>query len=250
MNLRCAIFQLEKDIASSEHGACSLVTRCKSNHVQYPVFKLSDIIDTESSRLYERGCNECLNDRNSISLACVLARCKPQLRSPLHWNKVIKMSAAEQQQNWDTNHLADLLVTFCRLDDPLMWGARGLPRFDPAYTRWVLTAEDICFTNPIYSYFFRLGERPPNSRSLIFHWRVRGKKFPPQLCSGPSKNCTRYLCPLDGIFRFSQQCLESVLFQAPSAADCDPRWSLALHLSHAIDTNALDSLRWMRSVLR
>ncbi|GAQ89888.1 lysoglycerophospholipid O-acyltransferase [Klebsormidium nitens] len=55
------------------------------------------------------------------------------------------------------------------LDDPLMWGARGLPRFNPANTRWVLTAEDICFTNPVYAYFFRLGQCIPIRRGAGVH---------------------------------------------------------------------------------
>ncbi|KAL3637378.1 hypothetical protein CASFOL_018546 [Castilleja foliolosa] len=43
------------------------------------------------------------------------------------------------------------------LDDPVMWGFKGFPITDADSGRWVLAAEDICFKNPIYSYFFRLG---------------------------------------------------------------------------------------------
>lgn len=43
------------------------------------------------------------------------------------------------------------------LDDPLLWGFRGFPSFDPKLARWVLAAEDICFKNSLLSYFFRLG---------------------------------------------------------------------------------------------
>ena len=44
-----------------------------------------------------------------------------------------------------------------RLDDPLMWGIKGF-KCDPKKARWTLAAEDICFTNPVFSYFFRLGQ--------------------------------------------------------------------------------------------
>jgi hypothetical protein len=143
-------------------------------------------------------------------------------------NKVIKMSAVERTQIEDTNHLGDLLIAFCRLDDPLMWGAHGLPRFDPAFTRWVLTAEDICFTNPVYSYFFRLGERSRNSRSLIFHWRVRGEKTPPSCGLSENFNQTsvsfgwyvQILTTVPGISPLSSTSSDQ---SAPSAADCDLR---------------------------
>ncbi|KAL2635346.1 hypothetical protein R1flu_006825 [Riccia fluitans] len=50
------------------------------------------------------------------------------------------------------------------LDDPLMWGIKGLPITDPKLSRWTLTAEDICFTNTLFSYFFRLGKCLPVRR--------------------------------------------------------------------------------------
>ncbi|XP_073390283.1 N-acylphosphatidylethanolamine synthase isoform X2 [Physcomitrium patens] len=50
------------------------------------------------------------------------------------------------------------------LDDPLMWGIRGLPLADPKRCRWTLAAEDICFTNVFFSYFFRLGKCIPITR--------------------------------------------------------------------------------------
>lgn len=50
------------------------------------------------------------------------------------------------------------------LDDPLMWGFKGFPTCDAKLQRWVLSAEDICFKNPIYSYFFRLGKCIPITR--------------------------------------------------------------------------------------
>ncbi|KAJ7298370.1 hypothetical protein O6H91_Y001600 [Diphasiastrum complanatum] len=56
------------------------------------------------------------------------------------------------------------LLCLPRLDDPLMWGFRGFPISNPKLSRWILTAEDICFTNPIYSYFFRLGKCIPITR--------------------------------------------------------------------------------------
>ncbi|BBN04524.1 monolysocardiolipin acyltransferase [Marchantia polymorpha subsp. ruderalis] len=55
------------------------------------------------------------------------------------------------------------------LDDPLMWGMKGLPITDPKLSRWTLTAEDICFTNPIFSYFFRLGKCLPVRRGAGIH---------------------------------------------------------------------------------
>ncbi|KAG0587953.1 hypothetical protein KC19_2G204100 [Ceratodon purpureus] len=50
------------------------------------------------------------------------------------------------------------------LDDPLMWGIRGLPLADSKLCRWALAAEDICFTNAFFSYFFRLGKCIPVTR--------------------------------------------------------------------------------------
>lgn len=43
------------------------------------------------------------------------------------------------------------------LDDPLLWGFQGFPSMDSKLARWVLAAEDICFTNKVSSYFFRIG---------------------------------------------------------------------------------------------
>ena len=43
------------------------------------------------------------------------------------------------------------------LDDPLLWGFQGFPSMDSKLARWVLAAEDICFTNKFSSYFFRIG---------------------------------------------------------------------------------------------
>ncbi|KAJ4844911.1 hypothetical protein Tsubulata_002646 [Turnera subulata] len=50
------------------------------------------------------------------------------------------------------------------LDDPLMWGFKGFPVSDSNLARWVLAAEDICFKNPFFSYFFRLGKCIPITR--------------------------------------------------------------------------------------
>ncbi|KAH9302971.1 hypothetical protein KI387_014554 [Taxus chinensis] len=50
------------------------------------------------------------------------------------------------------------------LDDPLMWGFKGSPIMDWKRARWTLAAEDICFTNTFYSYFFRLGKCIPITR--------------------------------------------------------------------------------------
>ncbi|KAL8151892.1 hypothetical protein V2J09_021700 [Rumex salicifolius] len=50
------------------------------------------------------------------------------------------------------------------LDDPVMWGFKGFPTTDPKLARWVLTAEDICFKNPVLSYLFRLGKCIPIKR--------------------------------------------------------------------------------------
>ena len=49
------------------------------------------------------------------------------------------------------------LCTSYRLDDPVMWGFKGFPTCNADLQRWVLAAEDICFKNPVLSYFFRLG---------------------------------------------------------------------------------------------
>ncbi|PON36860.1 Tafazzin [Parasponia andersonii] len=50
------------------------------------------------------------------------------------------------------------------LDDPVMWGFKGFPTMDAKLARWVLAAEDICFKNPVFSYFFRLGKCIPIAR--------------------------------------------------------------------------------------
>lgn len=50
------------------------------------------------------------------------------------------------------------------LDDPLIWGFKGSPITDWKQARWTLTAEDICFTNPFFTYFFRLGKCIPITR--------------------------------------------------------------------------------------
>lgn len=44
------------------------------------------------------------------------------------------------------------------LDDPAMWGFKDFPIFDAKLARWVLAAQDICFTNALYSYIFRVGK--------------------------------------------------------------------------------------------
>ncbi|KAH7432801.1 hypothetical protein KP509_07G041300 [Ceratopteris richardii] len=53
------------------------------------------------------------------------------------------------------------------LDDPLMWGMKGFSA-DDKRSRWALAADDICFTNPIFSYFFRLGNF--TSTFFCFHY--------------------------------------------------------------------------------
>ncbi|XP_052622790.1 N-acylphosphatidylethanolamine synthase isoform X2 [Lactuca sativa] len=50
------------------------------------------------------------------------------------------------------------------LDDPVMWGFKGFPTCNADLQRWVLAAEDICFKNPVLSYFFRLGKCIPITR--------------------------------------------------------------------------------------
>ncbi|XP_039061501.1 N-acylphosphatidylethanolamine synthase-like isoform X2 [Hibiscus syriacus] len=44
------------------------------------------------------------------------------------------------------------------LDDPLLWGFKGFPSVDAKLARWALAAEDICFKNSLFTYFFRLGK--------------------------------------------------------------------------------------------
>ncbi|KAI3462269.1 hypothetical protein Pfo_018932 [Paulownia fortunei] len=53
---------------------------------------------------------------------------------------------------------------FLKLDDPVMWGFKDFPITDTELGRWVLAAEDICFKNPVLSYFFRLGKCIPITR--------------------------------------------------------------------------------------
>ncbi|CAN6541344.1 unnamed protein product [Malus baccata var. baccata] len=50
------------------------------------------------------------------------------------------------------------------MDDPLLWGFKGFPSTDANLARWVLAAEDICFKNTVFSYFFRLGKCIPITR--------------------------------------------------------------------------------------
>ncbi|XP_062109844.1 N-acylphosphatidylethanolamine synthase-like [Humulus lupulus] len=47
------------------------------------------------------------------------------------------------------------------LDDPLMWGFKGFPSMDSKLARWVLAAQDTCFTSNLSSYFFRIGKCIP-----------------------------------------------------------------------------------------
>ncbi|XVF56981.1 hypothetical protein PTKIN_Ptkin06aG0165600 [Pterospermum kingtungense] len=89
--------------------------------------------------------------------------------------------AAATLLNKTTVHNADTLLRLVRsrpsgtplltvsnhmstLDDPLLWGFKGFPTMDAKLARWVLAAEDICFKNPVYSYFFRLGKCIPITR--------------------------------------------------------------------------------------
>ncbi|KAF7355028.1 Tafazzin family protein [Mycena sanguinolenta] len=55
---------------------------------------------------------------------------------------------------------AKLQITSQRfLDDPLAWGALPTKYFLSSRTiRWTLGAQDIMFTNPLFSYFFRKGQ--------------------------------------------------------------------------------------------
>ncbi|KAM0975063.1 N-acylphosphatidylethanolamine synthase-like [Malus sylvestris] len=50
------------------------------------------------------------------------------------------------------------------MDDPFLWGFKGFPSTDANLARWVLAAEDICFKNSVFSYFFRLGKCIPITR--------------------------------------------------------------------------------------
>ncbi|XP_039069652.1 N-acylphosphatidylethanolamine synthase-like isoform X2 [Hibiscus syriacus] len=50
------------------------------------------------------------------------------------------------------------------LDDPLLWGFKGFPSVDAKLARWALAAEDICFKNSLFTYFFRLGKCIPIKR--------------------------------------------------------------------------------------
>ncbi|CAK7357546.1 unnamed protein product [Dovyalis caffra] len=83
--------------------------------------------------------------------------------------------------NTTTVHNADTLINLVRsrppgvplitvsnhmstLDDPVIWGFKRFPIFDPNLARWALAAEDICFKNPLLSYFFRVGKCIPITR--------------------------------------------------------------------------------------
>lgn len=46
-------------------------------------------------------------------------------------------------------------------DDPGIWGCLGLNHFTYKNMRWSLAADNICFTNRFYSYFFMLGKCVP-----------------------------------------------------------------------------------------
>ncbi|KAL1915271.1 uncharacterized protein VTP21DRAFT_7547 [Calcarisporiella thermophila] len=51
------------------------------------------------------------------------------------------------------------------LDDPLLWGILPCRAFwNLHHMRWTLGAQDICFTNPIFSTFFALGQTIPTIR--------------------------------------------------------------------------------------
>eukprot|EP01018_Ginkgo_biloba_P032002 Gb_41469 [translate_table: standard] len=45
-----------------------------------------------------------------------------------------------------------------------MWGFKGCPIMDWKLCRWTLAADDICFTNSVFTYFFRLGKCIPITR--------------------------------------------------------------------------------------
>ncbi|KRY85556.1 Tafazzin -like protein [Trichinella pseudospiralis] len=51
----------------------------------------------------------------------------------------------------------------CCLDEPIMWGIFPWSFYfcNPLKMRWILAAEEIVFTNPIYSRFFSLGQCIP-----------------------------------------------------------------------------------------
>ncbi|KAJ6417452.1 hypothetical protein OIU84_003216 [Salix udensis] len=83
--------------------------------------------------------------------------------------------------NTTTVHNADKLINLVRsrppgvplitvsnhmstLDDPVMWGFKGFPISDSNLARWALAAEDICFKNPLLTYFFRTGKCIPITR--------------------------------------------------------------------------------------
>ncbi|KAJ8759681.1 hypothetical protein K2173_009773 [Erythroxylum novogranatense] len=60
--------------------------------------------------------------------------------------------------------LLSVIICLRKLDDPVMWGFNGFPTTNSELGRWVLTAEDICFKNPVYSYVFRTGKCIPITR--------------------------------------------------------------------------------------
>ncbi|KJE89614.1 acyltransferase [Capsaspora owczarzaki ATCC 30864] len=47
------------------------------------------------------------------------------------------------------------------LDEPLIWGTLNFADFQPHRMRWSVGASDICFTNPVFSFFFGAGQTLP-----------------------------------------------------------------------------------------
>ncbi|KAL3692496.1 hypothetical protein R1sor_006147 [Riccia sorocarpa] len=124
------------------------------------VAKTSDIIGSSASRTCNVG---GIQRRFVLSTVGACARLFTSVLSRTRVHNLQTLLDLVQSRPRDTP-LVTVSNHMSTLDDPLMWGIKGLPMTNPKLSRWTLTAEDICFTNPLFSYFFRLGKCLPIRR--------------------------------------------------------------------------------------
>ncbi|KAI8912681.1 endocardial fibroelastosis 2 [Gorgonomyces haynaldii] len=55
------------------------------------------------------------------------------------------------------------------LDDPLLFGILSTHHLEPERMRWSLGAKEICFTNPLFNWFFSAGQVLPTVRGSGIH---------------------------------------------------------------------------------